>query len=268
VAEEAGPPIAADSEVVALDGVSISYAHRGKPDVEAVRDFSLRVNRGEVMSLVGPSGCGKTSLLRAIAGLRTLTSGRIEIRTAAGQAPFAVVFQQPSLLPWRTAIQNAAYGIECMTKDRKLTRSRAAGALAMVGLAGYENYYPNQLSGGMQQRVNLARALAVQPAVLLLDEPFSSLDAQLRERMQTEFLGVIEETNATALFVTHQVDEAVYLSDRVAVMSSEPGMLRSVLTVDLPKRRDARDRRGGDFMELCDAVAATLARPAGSEDLA
>lgn len=252
---------ASHPEVVALDGVSISYAHKGRPNVEAVRDFSLRINHGEVMSLVGPSGCGKTSLLRAIAGLRTLTGGRIEIRTTAGQAPFAVVFQQPSLLPWRTAIQNAAYGAECLTKDRKLTSAQAAEALAVVGLAGYEDYYPNQLSGGMQQRVNLARALAVKPAVLLLDEPFASLDAQLRERMQTEFLGVIEETNATALFVTHQVDEAVYLSDRVAVMSSNPGTLRSVLTIDLEKRRDARDRRGSDFLKLCDAVSATLAGP-------
>lgn len=251
---------ASSDGVVFFDGVSISYPHRRAEPVVAVRDFSLRIYQGEVVSLVGPSGCGKTSLLRATAGLHPLSGGEIRIQTSGGYSPFAVVFQQPSLLPWRTAFKNAAYGIECLTKDRALIREQTSRALALVGLEDYADFYPNQLSGGMQQRVNLARALAVQPAVLLLDEPFASLDAQLREYMQTELLGVLASTNATALFVTHQVDEAVYLGDRVAVMTAHPGSLRDVMAVDLAKGRDARNKRSPKFTGLVEAVWEELGR--------
>lgn len=247
--------------VVTLDQVSITYPNKKRESVVAVRDFSLSVNQGEVLSLVGPSGCGKTSLLRAIAGLRPLAGGEIRIRTAPGHAPFAVVFQQPSLLPWRTALQNAAYGVESRTKDRRLARERARSALALVGLGDYEDFYPGQLSGGMQQRVNVARAIAVQPAVLLLDEPFASLDAQLRDRMQTELLSVLEKTDATALFVTHQVDEAVYLADRVAVMTSNPGALRAVVDVRLSQQKELRDKRDPQLIELCDEIWNHLSAP-------
>lgn len=239
---------------VEMNDVSVAYEGVKTGRVEAVRRFSLDVHHNEVVCLVGPSGCGKTSLLRAVAGLQPLQEGSVDIHAREGQPPIAVIFQTPSLFPWRTALDNAAYGVECITKDKKLARRKALHALELVGLGAQAEYFPSQLSGGMQQRVNVARAIALEPALLLLDEPFASLDAQLRERLQAELLRILAATNATALFVTHQVEEAVYLADRVAVMQARPGRLRSVIDVDLDKSSTLDMKRGKEFLDICDTV--------------
>jgi NitT/TauT family transport system ATP-binding protein len=245
---------------VAVEMADVSVAYEGVKTgrVEAVRRFSLTVHHNEVVCLVGPSGCGKTSLLRAVAGLLPLHEGTVDIHAMEDQPPIAVIFQSPSLFPWRTALDNAAYGVECITKDKKLARQKALRALELVGLGAQADYYPSQLSGGMQQRVNVARAIALEPALLLLDEPFASLDAQLRERLQAELLRILAATNATALFVTHQVEEAVYLADRVAVMQARPGRLRSVIDVDLDKSSTLDVMRSKDFLNICDTVREQL----------
>lgn len=243
---------------VEISDVSVAYEGVKTGRVEAVRRFSLAVHRNEVVCLVGPSGCGKTSLLRVVAGLQPLHEGTVDIHAMEGQPPIAVIFQSPSLFPWRTALDNAAYGVECVTKDKRLARQKALRALELVGLEAQAEYYPSQLSGGMQQRVNVARAIALEPALLLLDEPFASLDAQLRERLQAELLRILAATDATALFVTHQVEEAVYLADRVAVMQAHPGQLRSVIDVDLDKSSSLDVMRSKEFLNVCDTVREQL----------
>ena len=219
----------------------------------AVDGVNLDVADGEFVAIVGPSGCGKTTFLNAVDGLLPLTSGTLSLDGRAITAPGrdrAMVFQQPSLLPWRTVMGNITYGLEIQRVSAAEARDRGRRLVELVGLRGFEESYPLELSGGMQQRVNLARALAVDPAVLLLDEPFAALDAQTRESMQLELLRVWNETRKTALFITHDIVEAVYLADRVIVFSARPGRVKIVVDVNIPRPRDLRVKRDPRFVQF------------------
>jgi NitT/TauT family transport system ATP-binding protein len=239
-----------------LRNVSMVYSQRGKP-FAAVRDVSLQVEAGQFISIVGASGCGKTTLLRIVDGLITPTRGQVWVDGRAVNRPGpdrGFVFQQDALFPWRTLLDNVIFGLEIQGRARKESRARAAGLLRLVGLDGFEHHFPHELSGGMRQRANLARALTIDPDVLLMDEPFASLDAQTREIMQSELLRIWRSNRKTVLFVTHQIDEAVYLADRVVVMTSRPGQLKAVLDIDIPRPRDLSVKRTPAFLELVDEI--------------
>ena len=239
-----------------LRNVSMVYSQRGKP-FAAVRDVSLQVEAGQFISIVGASGCGKTTLLRIVDGLTTPTRGQVWVDGQAVNRPGpdrGFVFQQDALFPWRTLLDNVIFGLEIQGRSRKESRERAAGLLSLVGLNGFEHHFPHELSGGMRQRANLARALTIDPDVLLMDEPFASLDAQTREIMQAELLRIWRSNRKTVLFVTHQIDEAVYLADRVVVMTSRPGQVKAVLDIDIPRPRDLSVKRTPAFLELVDEI--------------
>lgn len=227
---------------------------RERRQVLALSDVSLAVADGEFMAIVGPSGCGKTSLLNIVAGLLGYDAGSVIIDGKAITGPGverAVVFQQSSLLPWRTVAGNVRYGMEMQRRfDREVMRTRTEHFIRLVGLNGFERHYPSELSGGMQQRVNLARALAADPVVLLMDEPFAALDAQTREFMQAELLKIWSEAQKTVLFITHQINEAVYLADRVAVMSARPGRLKGIVEIPLERPRSLAVKRETRFLEI------------------
>jgi NitT/TauT family transport system ATP-binding protein len=226
-------------------------------ELEALRSVDVRIEPGEFISIVGPSGCGKTTLMRIVAGLEAPDAGSVWIadRKVTGPGPDrGFVFQSDSLLPWRTVWQNAALGLKLNKRLNAQTTEHLRGLLKLAGLAGFENYWPKQLSGGMRQRVNLARALALDPAVLLMDEPFSALDAQTREIMQTELLRIWEVGRKTVLFITHQIDEAIFLSDRVIVLGRRPGRIREVVPVDLPRPRTLAMKRQPEFVAMVDRI--------------
>jgi len=230
------------------------YVARSQQTLVALSDVSFEVADGEFVSIVGPSGCGKTTLLNAVDGMLPIKRGRIAVNGRK-----AMVFQSPSLLPWRTVADNVVYGLELQGKRHAPeTKAKVAELIALVGLTGFERSYPAELSGGMQQRVNLARALAVDPELLLLDEPFAALDAQTRELMQAELLRIWQRTRKTAIFITHQIDEAIYLSDRVLVFGARPGTVRASIRIDLPRPRELRIKRQPQFLEYYDRVADLL----------
>jgi len=226
---------------IRIDGVTIAYARpREKGAFVAVSEARLDIGRGTFVTVVGPSGCGKTSLLLAVAGLAQPASGRVLVNGQAVDGPGrgrAMVFQDFALMPWRTALENVRFGLELQRWSGEDLTERARRYVHLVGLDGFEQYYPHQLSGGMRQRVGIARALAVDPEILLLDEPFGSLDAQTREEMGNELLAIWEQDRKTALFVTHSIDEAVFLADRVVVMTTNPGRIAEILPVDLARPR-------------------------------
>jgi NitT/TauT family transport system ATP-binding protein len=237
--------------------LSVSGLSKHFNDLEVLRSISVDVRRGEFISIVGPSGCGKTTFLRIIGGLETADDGeaRLDDRIIRGPGKDrGFVFQQDNLLPWRTILANTEIGPEISGDRGAEQQERIKSLLKLVGLAGFENYYPRQLSGGMRQRVNLARALAVNPDLLLMDEPFSALDAQTREIMQTELLRIWEEGRKTVLFVTHQIDEAVYLSDRVLVFARRPGRIEEIVEIDLPRPRPLSLKRTPQFVAYVDHI--------------
>ena len=210
------------------ENVSVTFYAQNKPPFTAVEGINLSMRDGEFVAIVGPSGSGKSTFLMALDGLVPISSGTVSIngRRITGPAQDrAVVFQDASLLPWRTILDNVAYGLEIAGRPKKERQAIARDLIALTGLQGFESFHPHQLSGGMRQRVNIARALAADPEVLLLDEPFSGLDAQTRETMQGELLKIWDERKKTALFVTHQIDEAVYLADRVIAFSARPARI-------------------------------------------
>jgi NitT/TauT family transport system ATP-binding protein len=215
----------------------------------ALADFSMKIDSGRFVSVVGPSGCGKTTLLRMAAGLIAADSGEIRLDGAIHDSPspkMSMVFQAIGLMPWKTIAGNVALGIQLQAHRAKLTPEEAklvSSTLAMVGLTGFEHYYPHQLSGGMQQRVGLARALVRQPEILLMDEPFGALDAQTRTVLQDELLNLWGRVKSTVLFITHDLDEAIYLSDKVVIMGRRPGRIKEVLDVKLPQPRVSYDAR-------------------------
>ncbi|MBI3912814.1 MAG: ABC transporter ATP-binding protein [Chloroflexi bacterium] len=238
--------------------VSIEYhIARTREQFLALDDVSLQVDDGEFVSLLGPSGCGKTTFLNAIDGLTPIARGEIRIDGKAVTQPGkdrAMVFQSPALLPWRTVMGNVIYGLELQGTRDAGAQNRAREFIKLVGLAGFEERFPNELSGGMQQRVNLARALATNPDILLLDEPFANLDALTREFMQAELLRIWSAARKTALFVTHNITEAIYLSDRVAVFTARPGKIKSVVPINLPRPRPLKIKRQVEFLKYEDEL--------------
>jgi NitT/TauT family transport system ATP-binding protein len=223
----------------------------------ALDGFSVEAYAGEFLCMVGPSGCGKTTFLHCLDGLLPLTNGTIHLDGKAVAGPGrdrAMVFQSPSLLPWRTVLRNVTYGLEMQRTPLRDAVPRAREMIRLVGLEGFEQYHPFELSGGMQQRVNLARALVMDADVILLDEPFASLDAQTREFMQAELMRIWQETRRTAIFITHQINEALYLADRVVVLSRRPGRVKSIVPVDFPRPRDLRVKRTPGFLALEDQI--------------
>jgi NitT/TauT family transport system ATP-binding protein len=223
----------------------------------ALDGISLTVMEGEFVAVVGPSGCGKTTFLAVVDGLIAATSGRVlvdgEVVTRPGPDR-AVVFQDASLLPWRTVHNNVRYGLECLGIGGQEAKQRAEQLIALVGLSGFEHHYPHELSGGMQQRVNLARALVVDPKILLMDEPFASLDAQTREVMQEELTRIWAKAKKTVLFITHQIDEAIYLADRVVVFSGRPGKVKANIDIDIERPRPIGVKRQPRFHALEDRI--------------
>jgi NitT/TauT family transport system ATP-binding protein len=220
--------------------------------VQALDDVTLDIAPGEFVSLLGPSGCGKTTLLRLIGDLMQPTGGSILVQgKPAGEArrrrEYGLVPQAPTLFDWRTVGQNVELPLEMMKVPAKERRERAAELLSLVGLGEFEKHYPWQLSGGMQQRVSIARALSFRPAILLMDEPFAALDEMTRERLNAELLSIWRETGTTIVFVTHSIAEAVFLSTRIVVMSPRPGRIAAVLPIDLPSPRDDTTRTLPEF---------------------
>lgn len=245
-----------DQPVVAVRDVRLVRASKGDP-LPALEEVTFEVGDGDFVAIVGPSGCGKTTLLKVIDGLLVRTSGSITVDGQEVHSPGedrAFVFQQDALFPWRTVLSNITLGLEARDIDRGKATEIARELASLVGLAGFEDHYPHQLSGGMRQRVNVARALAVDPKVLLMDEPFSSLDAQTREVMQEELLRIWARRHKTVLFVTHQIDEAAYLADRVLVLSARPGTVKADIPVELPRPRTLELKRTAEFVALVDRI--------------
>jgi NitT/TauT family transport system ATP-binding protein len=234
------------------DKLTVRNLSKHFDELEVLRNISVDVADGEFVSIVGPSGCGKTTFLRIVDGLEPYDSGEVLIdgRKVTKPGPDrAFVFQSDSLQPWRNVWKNAAIGLEIQHRLGEPEKERLRGLLELVGLKGFEKFFPRQLSGGMRQRVNLARALAVGPEVLLMDEPFAALDAQTREIMQTELLRIWTQARSTVLFITHQIDEAVYLSDRVLVFGRRPGVLQEDIRIDLERPRPTSIKRTAKFTE-------------------
>src|SRR5713101_1522886 len=239
------PSAAADSGVngeclVRIAGLEKIYRTKDGNDIHALADINLEVRAAEFISIVGPSGCGKTTLLRILAGILKRTAGEVVMQGRSLSGPsreIGVVFQAPVLLPWRTVLQNVMVPVEVQRRDRAEFEARARQLIAMVGLSGFESKYPSELSGGMQQRVGICRALVHDPSFLLMDEPFGALDAMTRESMNEELQRIWSESRKTILLVTHSIPEAVYLADRVVVMTPRPGRIVDVIAVDLPRPR-------------------------------
>jgi NitT/TauT family transport system ATP-binding protein len=230
-----------------------SFRRPGQSNLVAIDDISFDLKAGTLVSLLGPSGCGKTTFLRIVGGLIRATSGTIRINGAEVSEPhadFGMAFQQPNLMPWRTVLKNVLFPMELCHETGPKVRQRAVELLKLVGLQGFENSYPSQLSGGMQQRVALCRALVHEPELLLMDEPFGALDELTRMEMQDLLLDIRAKTNATIMFVTHSISEAVYLSDTVVVFSKRPAVIVDYLEVSLPYPRTAEIRYTAEFTEL------------------
>ncbi len=247
---------------IRIESISKTYGE-SKSVVQALRDVSLNVQPGEFLSIIGPSGCGKSTLLKVIADLVAPSSGRIAIK---GRSPLearqardcGIVFQSPTLMEWRTVEKNIALPLEILGAPPAEQKKRTEQLLELIRLRDFAAHYPHELSVGMQQQVSIARALAYRPSVLLMDEPFGSLDELTRERLGRELLDVWESTDVTILFVTHSVDEAVILSDRVAVLSPRPGHVERVIPIDLPRPRTPATRESLDYLKYLRDVRAAL----------
>ncbi len=233
--------------------VNLTFRPPNRGPVRALDRFDIDVREGEFLSIVGPSGCGKSTFLNVLLGLIKPDSGDLRLRGKPISGPGsdrAMVFQEFGLLPWRTVQSNIELGLELKGVPAERRHSVSMRFVDMVGLAGFEGHFPHELSGGMKQRVGLARALATDPDVLLMDEPFAALDAQTRDIMQVELLRIWQEARKTVLFVTHQIDEAIYLSDRVMVMTRRPGHAKRIFAIDLPRPRDYEMRVTREFNDL------------------
>lgn len=252
---------------IVIDGVGMTFGSR-----QVLRDVNLDIPDGQFLTIVGLSGCGKTTLLNMVAGLLAPTRGRITVDgvETKGPAPTrAVVFQDAALLPWRTVLRNVELGLEMQGKYNKAEiKKRSLEQLEMVGLKEFANDYPHQLSGGMRQRVNLARALVAEPDVLLMDEPFAALDAHTREAMGYELLRIWQQTRKTVLFITHSADEAIMLSDRIIAMGKPPNGIIGDLDVDLQRPRTVEQRGLSRFAELSLEIRHFLAQASGAKEIA
>ena len=252
------PKNAADDQVIAIDKLSLTFQTADGP-VHALSDIDLRIGKGEFVSLIGPSGCGKTTLLRVIADLEQPTAGALLVNgVSPHQARLAraygYVFQAPALYPWRTIARNVALPLEIMGLSRAERTERVARNLELVNLAGFERKFPWQLSGGMQQRASIARALAVEPDLLLMDEPFGALDEIVRDHLNEQLLHLWAKTDKTVVFVTHSIPEAVFLSTRIVVMSPRPGRVYDVIDCDLPATRTLDTRETPEFLAIAHRV--------------
>ncbi|CAH2598790.1 taurine ABC transporter ATP binding subunit [Rhodovastum atsumiense] len=261
------PAPGSTSAAVSIRHLGKSYpARAGDAPFLALRDIDLEIHRGEFIVLLGPSGCGKSTLLHVIGGL-VPAEGEVTVMGRAVAGPGfdrGIVFQDYALFPWRTVLDNVAFGLEIKRVPRRQREEIAQARLASVGLAGFEAHYPAQLSGGMKQRVAIARALAYDPDVLLMDEPFAALDAQTREILQGELLRIWRSTGKTVIFVTHSIDEAIFLATRVVVFTAQPGTIKRIVDVDLPAARDSGDLRSSPaFATLRGHLAALLAEEVG-----
>jgi NitT/TauT family transport system ATP-binding protein len=245
----AGPAIDA---AIRLDNINVTYSGAGGRQVEALRDVSFEIGSGQFVSILGPSGCGKSTLLRLLAGFLKPSSGTLSI---GGQSPLdarnsgrlGVVFQSPVLLPWRNIQKNVEFLLELKGVSKSERADRARHYIELVGLGGFDKHLPRELSGGMQQRVSIARALAFGPSVLLMDEPFGALDAMTRDRMAFDLLDIWRRDQKTAVFVTHSIQEAVFLSDVVVVMTPRPGQIRSIRPIELGRPRTKEHRLQAEF---------------------
>ena len=240
---------------IEIKDLSIIFKDNAGNDVAALSNVNLDIYKGEFISLLGPSGCGKTTLLRTIADLQEPTDGYVRIdgmtpKEIRMQQKFGFVFQQPVLFEWRTVKKNVELPLEIMYQSKEDRSKRADEMLEMVGLTDFANHLPRQLSGGMQQRVNIARAFGLRPELLLMDEPFSALDEFTKEKLQEDLLRIWHKTNKTVVFVTHNIQEAVFLSDRICVLSPHPGRLSAIVNVDLPRPRTLSIKETPEFNEL------------------
>ena len=223
----------------------------------ALDNINLQVEDGEFVTIVGPSGCGKTTFINLADGLLKPTAGEILIdgkRVTGPGTDRGMVFQDSCLMPWRTVMKNVIFGLECQGLDNGEGQARARQFIKLVGLEGFEDHYPHELSGGMQQRCNLARALTVDPKILIMDEPFAALDAQTREIMQMELLRIWRQSGKTVLFITHQISEAIYLADRVIVFGARPGRVKQTIKINIPRPRDLSVKRDKVFLEYEDQL--------------
>ena len=260
VAPRRAAPAAASTDaqcLVRIAGLQKIYKTRDGNDIHALKDIDLDIRDAEFISIVGPSGCGKTTLLKILAGILSRSAGDVTMggRTLSGPSrELGVVFQAPVLLPWRTVLQNVMVPIQVQRRDRAVFEARARALIAMVGLTGFEHKYPSELSGGMQQRVGICRALVHDPSFLLMDEPFGALDAMTRESMNEELQRLWRESRKTILLVTHSIPEAVYLADRVVVMTPRPGRIVDVLDIDLPRPRTLAMQNTPEFGRFVAAI--------------
>jgi NitT/TauT family transport system ATP-binding protein len=250
--------IATPASVINIADVSLRFETRDGP-VQALSRVNLAIARGEFVSFIGPSGCGKTTLMRAVADLETPTSGVIRVN---GMSPsearlkraYGYVFQAPGLYPWRTVARNIALPLEIMGFDKREREARVTKGLELVNLAGFGNKFPWQLSGGMQQRASIARALSFDPDLLLMDEPFGALDEIVRDMLNQQLLRLWEQTGKTVLFVTHSIPEAVFLSTRIVVMSPRPGRIHDIIETNFPRERALEIRETPEFIEIANRV--------------
>lgn len=244
---------------IKVQNVSMTYPEEGGRSVTALADVSLDIQKGEFISLLGPSGCGKTTLLRIIADLLEPTQGTVTVsgsspRAARLDKKYGIVFQNSVLYDWRTVRKNVRLPLEVMGVNKDEREARVDSMLELVGLSDFDKHYPRQLSGGMQQRVSIARALAINPEILLMDEPFSALDEFTREKLHEDLLRIWRRTNKTVVFVTHNIAESVYLSDRVCVLSPHPGRLSAVVDITLPRPRVKEMRESPEFFSLVSRI--------------
>lgn len=241
-----------NKEYISIKNIEKTFLTREELVVKALEDINLEITENKFVCIVGPSGCGKSTLLRIIAGLDTATDGKIlfnRLEHAKPTRDIGMVFQNYSLLPWKTVLDNIALGLEFAGINKKERVEVASKYLDIIGMGEFAKAYPYELSGGMQQRVAIARALANDPKVLLMDEPFGALDAHTRIILQRELLRIWEKDKKTILFVTHSVDEAIYLADEIVIMSSKPGKIKEILNVDLPRPRERSNPKYGEIID-------------------
>lgn len=232
-----------ENERISINNLNKIF-HTTTNQITALKDISLSIGEGEFFCIVGPSGCGKTTLLRILAGLETATSGEAIIKSTQSDRPInSMVFQEQSVFPWMTVLDNVGYGLRMRGIPKKVRNTIAEHYINMIGLSKFTHSYPSELSGGMKQRVSVARAFANDPEVLLMDEPFGALDEQNRIILQHELLRIWEGTQKTTVFITHSIDEALCLGDRVMVMTAHPGMIKTIIDIDLPRPRNISDIR-------------------------
>lgn len=240
---------------IVVEDVGKSFIDSKKNEVTALRDINFSIEKQEFVVLVGPSGCGKSTLLNIVGGLMSPSTGQVYFEGGSGKDPkLGIVFQEIALFPWRTVYQNVIFGLQENGASKKECEEKGKYYIDMVGLTGFENAYPKQLSGGMKQRAGIARALSVEPDLLLMDEPFSALDAQTRTLMQEELLTIWDRTRLSTLYVTHNIQEAVYLGDRVIVLSRHPGQIKSIINIDMPKMERGNEKYRLQFEQYSNEI--------------